>query len=276
MAVNTTGVYFNNAIVGQMQVGADAKIHEINTNQKFPIGQGFTRSDGAKYRYSHYGLAVSAGQLVSQDISESSTGQAAMVVVAPGSAQAIPNESNITAGSIGSRFIEVTVAAVAAGQYAGGHLTIASSTGAGYTFRIRGNSATGDPTSGNIRLELYQPLTVAVAAATELQITGSMYSNLEPATASTDLIISGVSQAANTAQTWGWTQTHGPCAVLQDGSINAGDMCTLSDSISGAIQAAAGGDLISTAALIAEAYVGYCILPSLTTTDFGTFYLQLQ
>ena len=137
-------------------------------------------------------------------------------------------------------------------------------------------SATDDPTSGNIRLELYQPLVVALDAGSELNVTGSMYANLEPATAATDICISGVSQAANTAQTYGWVQTHGPCAILQDGAIATGDMCTLSDSISGGVQAAAGGDLISTAALIAEAYVGYCITSSLTTTDFGTFYLQLQ
>ena len=38
--------YFSNAIVGQMQVGADVNLYRQDTAPKYAVGQGFTRGDG--------------------------------------------------------------------------------------------------------------------------------------------------------------------------------------------------------------------------------------
>ena len=151
-------------------------------------------------------------------------------MIAPASAQTTSD------GTIGSKFIEVTLASVTVDQFAGGYLHTTDDTGEGYTYRIRGNTATGDPASGNIRLELYDKLQVAIDATTDFAITGCLYANLEAATAATDYAIAGVSVSTMSAGEYGWVQVAGVATILADGTIAVGDNLTLSDGVAGAFQ----------------------------------------
>ena len=148
MAVSTSS-YFSNTSRGFMEAGFDFNPYESNSSPKLAVGTGVADQRGNVYRYSHFGAAVNAGVIVAQDYSESSQDESLNSVVAPASAQAVPNES-ISAGKIGSRFVEMTLSGISADQFAGGDLCITSDTGAGFTYRIRGNTATDDPATGNI------------------------------------------------------------------------------------------------------------------------------
>lgn len=269
----STDSYFNNAIVGQMQIGADVDTFEINDTPKYAVGTGFTRSDGCKFRYVHAGAATDRGVLVAQDYSESSVTDTDDSILAPSSTYQMDDEvSGIYPGSIGSRYVVLTLASAEADQYAGGYLHITDDTGEGYTYRIRGNTATDTPDSGNIRLQLYDKIQTALTATTDFAITGPMYANLEAAGTTTDGITVGVTCASLTAtDPYGWVQTFGPTTVLCDTAGTSGMMAQVSQSVAGSYAPA---DLDGTAA---HNYpiIGVIITPG-DTTGHGVIGLRLE
>ena len=68
----------------------------------------------------------------------------AITVVASASAVAVPAEYPILPGQVGSHYIEATIASIAANKYQGGYLITTGGTGLGQTYRIVGNTATGN------------------------------------------------------------------------------------------------------------------------------------
>ena len=278
MAVQSTS-NFQNAIVGQMQVGADVDIYQSDSTAKYSVGQGFTRSDGAKFRYAHFGAATNRGVVVAHDFSESSLADSDNNLDAPATAGKPPNE-NINAGDIGSHYIQVDSNAVSAtnNQFAGAHLVITDDTGEGYTYRIKGNTADGSPSAGRWRLELYEPITVAIDGTSDIAIVGSIYANLETATAlPTDQNVAGVAVTSNSATNYGWVQTHGVCGVLQDQDVpSLGDQVFLSTTDNGAVTVNA---LVSVTDTGAQGNItpllGYCITPG-GDTGHSSIYLTLE
>ena len=267
--------YFNNAIVGVPQVGADVNPFDMHNSPKFALGTKFEAQDGSVYRYSQFGANVNRGILVAQDLSETGVVETAAIVVDTNSAQAVPNET-ITAGNIGSNYLEVTKASVTADDYAGGYLSIMNGGGEGFSYRIRGNTATDTPATGNFRLELYDKIQASVGAATSIGVLGSLYSNLEGAVAASDVAVAGVTvnQIVVATAAYGWIKSKGPVTVLLDTTEPAiGDMVTLSDDTTGAVQAMGGGDLISTAAIIGEGFLGICAIAG-SSTGHGVVLLQ--
>lgn len=170
---------------------------------------------GNVYRWCHFGATTTQGKVVSQDINESSVVDSDNVIVAPASAQTTSD------GTIGSRYIEITLASVTADQFAGGRLILTDDTGEGYTYNIVGNTATGNPATGNFRLEIQHPLQVAVDATTDFCIIGARYGNVEPAT-STDFDIVGVSMGSQAAGDYGWVLTKGSVGILDQNDTVAG------------------------------------------------------
>lgn len=269
MAVTTN--WISNSFVSP-EGGGDFDIFDKHATQRYAIGTRVTRADGNEYVYAHFGADTNRGLLVSQDISES--GETAVVdnaLIAPASAQ------TTTDGTIGSKYIEMTNASITANQFAGGYLATVDATGEGYTYRIKGNTATGDPASGNIRIELYDPLQVAIDSTTDVQIMGSLYSNLEAATAGTDHVIAGIACSTMdvSEQAYGWIQVKGVVAGLVDGTIAVGESVTLSDGVAGAIQVAGGG---STAVvdLIDERPIGQCLVAAGASTEHALFYVNIS
>ena len=72
MAIGT-GIWFNNSLVGIPSVASDVDIHrtDVAASAKFAIGTGFERSDGARFRYCHFGASCNRGIVVATDASES-------------------------------------------------------------------------------------------------------------------------------------------------------------------------------------------------------------
>ncbi len=267
MAVSTDG-WWSNSITNAGAV--DFSIYDKDATAKFAIGTRLERQDGNVYVYSHFGADVNRGVLVAVDASESSVVDTDNVIIAPASAQ------TTTDGTLGSKFIEITLASVTANQFSGGYFVTTDDTGEGYTYRIKGNTATDDPASGNFRLELHEPLQVAVDGTTDFAIQGSLYANLEIATAATDIALAGVTcQTMDVSeQAYGWVCVKGVVGILQDGTIAIGDMVTLSDGTNGAVQAAAGGGT-TIGDLIAEELVGHCLIAG-DSTGHGVFKINVS
>jgi len=268
----STSSRFNNAIVGQMMAGADIDIYDISSTAQFPIGQGFERSDGARFRYAHAGAATNRGVIVAQDYSESSVDDTGDSVIAPSVTYYQNDEpNNVYPGSIGSRYVLMTLASAEVDQYAGGYLSITDDIGEGYTYRIRGNDATDTTKTGDVLFHLYDKLQVALTATTDVAITGPMYANLEAAGTTTDGLAVGVSCASLTAtDPYGWIQTRGIATVLCDTAGTAGNMAIVSQSVAGSYRAA-----YTTTATGNYPTIGYIVTPG-DTTGHGVINLMLE
>lgn len=215
--------YYSNSITGNPTLVADVDLYSVQTTApKFPVGYGFKRADGNVYRYCQLAAtAVNAGQLVGQTTASGGATYGAAVIVPPASAVVVPGEPNITAGSAGSHFVEVTIAAIALNKYAGGYLCVTRGTGLGETYRIKGNTATNTPATGNLRIQLYEPIKVALQAGQGIIIVPSMYTDLvvTPTSAST---VTGVLMSTTTsAISWAWVCTHGVVGCQEDATTAA-------------------------------------------------------
>lgn len=219
MAVSTIS-YFSNSSQGIPQVAADADIYKTDSIPRFAIGHRLQRQDGNEYVYSHFGADTAAGVMCSQDLSESSLLDVDIVL---GTASA-----SGTDGDAGTKFIQVTEASVTADQFAGGYFSVEDDTGEGYQYRIKGNTATNDPVTGDVRIELYDPIQVSMIAATTGNIQGSLYANLEAAT-TTDIAAAGISCKVQTTadKAYGWIQVAGIATVLTSGTQVIGSGTTL-------------------------------------------------
>ena len=268
MAVSTDG-WFSNVLTSP-HGGGDFNIFDKHSTPRYAIGTRVMRIDGNEYVYSHFGADVNRGVIVAVDASESSVVDTDNAIVAPASAQ------TMTDGTIGNKFIEITLASVTADQFAGGYFVTTDDVGEGYTYRIKGNTATGNPTTGNFRLELHDKLQVAVDGTTDFAIQASLYANLEIATAATDIALAGVTVSTMdvSEQAYGWVLAKGISGVLQDGTIAIGDQVTLSDGVNGAIQVAFGGGTAA-ADLFAEEHLGTCLIAG-DNTGHGVFKLAIS
>lgn len=266
--------YFNNAIVGIPQVGADVDIFENSTTPTFAVGTRFTRSDGNEYVYAHFGAAAGtlsqAGFIVSTDISESGTSQALARILASGSVTAISGET-ITPGTKGSHYVELIGGGVEADEYAGGYFQITGGgssdlAGGRYTYRIRGNTASSAKTTGaklTYYLELYEPIQQTLAGAQDsgMRILGSRYANLESAVARTDMFVAGVTTASHMAtDTFGWVQTRGLAGVRTDASnCGLGSAVAISENVPGCANGFADLKTATGTHFQEQQIIGYCI-----------------
>lgn len=249
--------YFSNSNPGNNLV-FDGNIHRLDATPKYPLGFGVQLADGSRFRYAQFGAVTNRGVLVSQDVSETSIPDTDNGIVASASS------ATTTDGTAGSRFIQITMDGVIANQFAGAYFSTTDDTGEGYTYRIKGNTASGNPASLSYRLELYDALVEAVGTTTDYSIVGLPWNDVEIATRTTDSILSGVSQRTSTAALpFQFVQTTGICAILQDIHVPAiGDPVILSPLTSGSVAKYFGtGSLgLSDVAVEGANYVvGYCV-----------------
>ncbi len=246
--------------------GGDFNIFDVGTTQRYAIGTRVIRADGNEYVYAHCLTESAAGTVVGPDVSEG--GEVAGVddsLIAPASAAAVPGTA-ITAGSIGSRHVQMTNAGILADEHAGGYLAIVSGTGVGYVYRIKGNGATSAVVTGDVVIELYDPIKVAIDATSDVHIMGSKYAQCIKATGAggENNLAVGVTCGIIAANGYGWLCVKGICAPLIDGTAVAGGSITLSDGVAGAVQPLAGGST-AVADLINEREIGQVIIPDAST-----------
>jgi hypothetical protein len=236
MAVSANS-YFSNAIIGDPQVGSDINIYDTSTTPKYSIGYGFSRADGNRYRYCHFGALSAVGAVVSTDHIESSMTSTQLFVGAePGN---VTRKSGYTLDPnvVGARYMQLTITATA-DQFAGGYIGSIAGSGTGYTYRILGNTATGTPVTGDCYLSLSDPIQQSIGSNTSFLITGSKFANLEPANAATQAICTpvGFATVGQSAANYGWVCTKGiTTAVLGTPVGSQGALAIVSTNTAGSI-----------------------------------------
>lgn len=273
MALNSDS-YFSNAIQGVPQVGSDVNILETHAAPKFALGTKFERQDGNVYRYAYVNTATNAGTMVAADFSDAGVVVTDNIVIDPASAVAVAGET-IAPGAVGSHYVEITLAAVTANQFAGGYLAIEDGSGEGFLYRIKGNTATGTPASGNIRIELYDPIKVRLSPNSDIIIAPCATNSVVAATTATDAVAVGVLCATTTASLpFAWVQTAGTALCLQDGTLALGDPLVMSRNTAGSVMQFGGGGT-GFSSFIGEAFVGECIQPG-GTGEYALIKLNLE
>lgn len=280
MAIGT--VYHSNSMPSIMSVGGDIDIYQTDSTQKYALGTRVVRNDGNYYRYSNFVTATTQGKLVGHVVADTDNASTDALVVAPAAAyQQAVEQVGVYPGAIGSRFVVYTLASVIKDQFAGGYLTCNKDTGVGYTYRIKGNTATssGGVGTGNILIELYDKIVVALDATTDTGLVGSLYSDLVSALVSTNHVMAGVTVSNQAANTFGWVCTHGVCACLQDGTVTNGDVVQASIVTAGAYQSLGVGTTGVSQVLQAGgmAILGYSVqVPTGGTGSYGLIFMQLE
>jgi hypothetical protein len=246
MAITTSANWYSNSIIGTPQTGGDIDKHDLHKIARLAVGFGFQRADGARFRYCQFGSAITAGRLVGSNSGTVVSITAVNKVIAPATAVAIA-DTVIRAGDVGSVFIEATIASVGVHQYAGGYLTVTKDTGAGYSYRIKDNTATGTPASGNIRIEIWDPLKVALDNTSDIALVPSKYADVNIYSKS-DTNVLGVVCTTTSDTYYGWVQTAGYVGVLQDAAIatKKGIAMYASTATNGAVGVRAGASLTDT------------------------------
>ena len=212
---------------------------------EYPVGTRLVALDGSVYRYTYFSQICTAGSVISRDVSETDL--------------LAPIDTALTAAAIGATSIVLTSASLYSGaavadQYAGGWLILEAGAGNGYKYRIKSHTAAA---ANVVTFTLFDPLIVAVTTATNVLIMGFPWQTCRMAT-TTDNLPCGVSLAATAAASYGWVQTWGPAVCLLDetaGTAAAGSWATLSDSVEGAVNPAAGSDT-SVADLKTDPFIG--------------------
>lgn len=221
MAISSSS-YFSNSIVGVPQVGGEyADVYASTASPRYALGTKYERQDGAVFRYGQFASATSAGYVVASVATDIQQLIIAATIATPATTYQMPNETiGVYPGSIGSRYFVSTITS-AANQFAGGTVTFSAGPGAGYTYRIKGNTVTGTPATGKARFELYDPLVAEVGTATYATIYGSKYNDLNPAS-STLMNVIGVCVKNQAANYYGWVLTQGDIGIWQDAAALGG------------------------------------------------------
>lgn len=283
-----SGQRFTKAIVGQMMAGADVNIFATDVIQKYPLGQGCMGGDGKVYRYASFDGITSPGQLVGPNITNTLLSIQTTVGVATASIVNVQAEYPIIPNSVGSHYVQVTLSNVTANQYQGGTLVIAAKSGQGFYYDIKGNTATGNPASGNINIQLVQPLQAAVSPNTSIIISPSKYNDLVTCKAGSgnNYIPAGVvvgypGNNSGATNLFGWIQTKGVCGCKEDDTsvITAGQPVTVSGVTAGAY--AIYGNVVATTFTTNGAVgtcppIGYCISANGTSNGFGAINIDLE
>lgn len=251
MPYSTLSYHNNNSPGTQDLVKFNIRLSETSATNA--LGTRVNLSDGRSFRYSQFGASVTNALLCAQDISGSGTGGIDDgAVIVPASAV------TTTDGTAGSRFVQFTLASMGINQLAGGYFHTEDDTGEGYTYRIKGNTATGDPATGDIRIEFYDPIEILLSASTDVFICGNLYANLIASVTAVDTIVSGVTTAVQADNDFGWVQTWGPGSVLCTLTPTEGAIMTGDDGTAGSVSEI-GGEGTDAVDLIGDPIVGYAM-----------------
>lgn len=270
--------YFSNSIQGIPGLGADVNVFDTHSAPKYALGYLIERADGSRFRYVQVSGAVNAGKLVGPTTASGGATYGAAVVVAPASAVVVPAEYPILAGQAGSHYVEVTIASIAANKYEGGYLITTRGTGLGDTYRIVGNTATNNPATGNLRIQLFEALKVAIDQTTGIIIVPSMYTDVATSSTSTPQV-TGVLMATTTSTLfYAWVCTRGVVGCTEENglTVTAGAQLTPSRVTSGSYTSIVSASSTLGVPFFASPIIGYSYTPASSPSRQGVIYLQVE
>lgn len=193
-------------------------------NPTHDLGERMMTSDGRQFRYARAGATLVLGNLL-QGPAETTGAQSRIIAAAAVGDMSITTTDTLTA---------------TANQFAGGWVIVTgeASTGTGGMYRIKSHPAV---TAGVVTFQLEDPVQVACTATTQVDIVENPYHNVLQLIATPTTTVVGVAVNEITSGNYGWIQTKGVGAVLNDsnGAIVVGNFVTGSKTTAGACRAAA-------------------------------------
>ncbi len=194
----------------------DEKATAVSALGGLPLGQLMILPDGRKFRHAQVGAAsLNSGVIVA-----CSAGLADHGSVAASGLQAAVTTTYNQIGDTTVHLLSNTVTAITKDMYADGFLNVLSGSGAGHTYRVKGNSAvTGAATATSadftVTLDTGDPLKVAFAAVTTTAaLRKSNFKDAIPYSTSAAIAPPmGVTPTPVTAAYYFWVARSGPTAV---------------------------------------------------------------
>lgn len=210
-----------------MNVSYTEEIYKTYSTPKHRLGAKLEFPDGRMFRFALAGA----------------------VALAPGKLHQMPvpaaNHTDIAvaaAAAIGATRVSVTLGATAAAEnlYKDGYLLVNDDTGEGHYYRIKSHLLIGSGGTGWINLYEDSPIKVAlVNGSTTVTLVRNPFAQViihpSPPTAK----IAGVTLVNVSANAYCWLQTRGPCAVLTNGTLVAGDHAVPSTAVDGSVMPSA-------------------------------------
>jgi hypothetical protein len=219
--------------------------------QQHALGTYAETSDGRGFRYGRAVAATVAGKLY-QCTPQDATNYAPA------------GGLGVSTAAIGATQITLTTSlTIAADALAGGYLTAAITVGAGYTYKIKGNTAVSAATGCVVTLE--DPLVVAFASgSTKVVMVADPYKSVVVMPTTITAAPAGVAVSVIAAGSYGWFQTHGPVACLNSGGTAIGLAIT---------PGGAEGAVKTGSTTLGD--IGYC-LNAMTTAEYGMVFLTID
>jgi hypothetical protein len=238
-------------LTGPVAVAAQG-IYSESSTALHRLGELIHSNDGRAFRYTKVGVTALAAGKIYEAAAEDTSNQQDLTCAA----NAVGDLSVVT----------TTTVTLAANLLAEGFLTVTSaSTGAGFTYKITGNTvAAGAVTT----FTLADPIVVATTGTVKVDVKKNPYDAviITPAGTATSAPV-GVAVYNVTAAYYGWLQTHGPASILCSTTITVGNnIMPLFATAAGAASAAVDG---------VKSSIGYA-LTGIATTEYGLVYLTID
>lgn len=274
---------FSKALQGQMLVAADINIFLCDVTQRYPVGQGAMGAGGEVYRYASFDASATQGQLVGPNLSNVT--KAITTAAGATTTVTVPAEYPILPNTIGSHHIQVLLSSVTTNQYQGGKIVIAAKSGAGYTYDIKFNNATGTTVTSGIDIQTVQPLQANLSPNSSIIIAPSKYNDcvLAEAGASNNYVVAGVvvgNPGGGTGSTniFGFVQTKGEIGCIEDATVAVPSGAPISVSKTNPGYYCLWGSGTTTAQGGTQLFpaIGYSVLANGTTGGYGAINIDLE
>jgi len=194
-----------------------------SSSKLFPLGSELIYND-RKFRYGlNGGSAITAGKLV-QHVTEvaNHTNCAATATTAAG-------ETAISIETAGDTDLT-------ANQYAEGYLFVNDVNGEGQCLKVKSHPAHDHSDDPSVIITCYDDLATALTTSSQLTLMPNPYSAVVVAPTTHTGACVGATTIDMTASYYGWFQTHGPAALLTDGTLTLVSPAVRSDGVAGAVE----------------------------------------
>lgn len=223
-----------------------------SSTQQHPIGEMATTSDGCIYRYTKNGASAMVAGKLYQGAAEDTTNQQDLTV------------TNATLGD--TSITTTTTVTLAANLLAGGYLVVTAGTlGVGQTYRIKGNTAAS---AAVVTFYLEDAVRVTMTGTCKVDVYPNPYAGVVVAPTSATGAPVGVAIHPVAASEYGWLLTHGPAAILAQGTVTVGDMIIPANTTTTGTVVAEGANTI-------DAGVGFA-LTGIASTEFGLAFFNID
>jgi hypothetical protein len=194
-----------------------------SSTQEDSLGAIARTSDGRQFRY----VQAGATTLVAGTVAQSPA-------VAAGHLNLTVNTTLNTAGVKTIQGVSFQTA-VNASYFAGGLMITSNGGGAGYAYKVSSHAAGNSTVNASVVLVSGETLQVAANSTTRVGFIANKYKGvvIQPTTI-TGTVVGVVIYPIPNAQ-FGYVQTHGPAAVLQEGTVAAGLAVGISANVAGAV-----------------------------------------